>query len=55
MPEDKRPFTNTRFQEGFFTFTAYERVLSSEFGEADEWECEEWASEEDWENDEEEH
>ena len=31
-------------------FKAYERVLNSEFGEGDEWEREEWASEEDWEN-----
>ena len=54
VPEDTRPFTNTRFQEGLFTYTAYERVLSSEFGEGDEWEREEWGSEEDWENEEEE-
>ncbi len=53
VPEDTRPFTNTRFQEGLFTYTAYERVLSSEVGEGDEWEHEEWASEEDWEHEEE--
>jgi hypothetical protein len=54
VPEDRRPFTNTRFQEGLFTYAAYERVLASEFGEADEWEHEEWGTEEDWEPEEEE-
>lgn len=54
VPKDTRPFTNTHFQEGLFTYTAYEQVLSSEFGENDEWEHEEWGSEEDWENEEEE-
>lgn len=54
VPEDTRPFTNTHFQEGLFTYAAYESVLSSEFGEADEWEHEEWGSEEDWVNEEEE-
>jgi hypothetical protein len=54
VPEDMRPFTNTRYQEGLFTYKAYDRVLSSEFGEGDEWEGEEWVSEDDWENDEEE-
>lgn len=53
VPEDKRPFTNIHFQEGLFTYTAYENVLHSEFGESDEWEHEEWGSEEDWEHEEE--
>ncbi len=47
IPEDSRPFRNQRIQEGLFSFMGYQAVLASELGEGDEWEEEEWASEED--------
>ena len=46
IPEDSRPFSNRRFQEGLFSYADYQAVLSTELGEGDEWEKEEWASEE---------
>ncbi len=46
IPEDSRPFSNRRFQEGLFSYADYQAVLSTELGEEDEWEKEEWASEE---------
>lgn len=45
VPEDSRPFSNRRIQEGLFSYADYQAVLSSELGEEDEWEDEEWASE----------
>jgi hypothetical protein len=47
IPEDSRPFRNQRIQEGLFSYMGYQAVLASELGEGDEWEEEEWASEED--------
>lgn len=45
VPEDSRPFRHTRFEEGLFSYAEYQEVLSSEMGEGEEWEKEEWALE----------
>lgn len=46
VPDDSRPFSNQRFREDMFSLVEYESALTSvEFGESDEWENEEGASE----------
>ena len=38
VPDDSRPFRHTRFEEDLFSYAEYQRILSSELDEGDEWE-----------------